>query len=374
MMSFMRFQSIALLSAVGFALLFAGCGDDRVARYACVDGTLSPTCECGGPTSGCCSDHGGIVVGSCPLVACPSTFDRMCPSATGEVACVPVSSDPNNCGACGNRCGATEICRAGACAPGMVRPDGGGIDLGPPGACSPSCPSTQRCCGTSCVTRMVPPGTDGRADRSFQNCGGCGMICDVMTASACSGTACTCGTLGRACAAGQICTNTGGGFSCQSDCGGTGPCAAGGTCCGAGAEAMCFNTQLDALNCGTCGNACGPGTACTAGVCAPLCGSVVCGAGQLCCGDVCTPSGDANCGACGVTCASTDICGLLFLTATTCCGEETFPGSVFECSPPADGGTPDAGPGDAGVLVDAGAPDAAPSDAGAMDASTVDGG
>lgn len=336
MMSFERFRVFVTASSLALALLLVSCGDDRVP----------------------------------PVSPCPSTFDQLCPTPTGD-ACVLVTSDPNNCGACGNRCAVGMMCRASACVMGSVIPDAGpGLDLGPPGACSPSCPSTQRCCGTSCVTRMVVSGTDGRADPSFRNCGGCGTMCDAMTASACSGTACSCGTLGRACAAGQICTNTGGGFTCQANCGTLGgPCPPGATCCGAGDEGMCLNTMLDTFNCGRCGNVCGAGTACSAGVCAPLCGATVCATGQLCCSGTCATAGVANCGGCGITCVADDICGAPFGGSGLCCGPELFLGFVEECSVPVDAGTPDAGTPDAGTSdasteldaseLDASAPDAA---------------
>ncbi len=325
MMSTQRARALALACAPALLLLLASCGDDRTP----------------------------------PAALCASSFDRSCPDATGTSVCVPISTDPNNCGGCGNRCATGEACRASACIPVAPRPDGGGgFDLGPPGACMPSCPSTQRCCGTSCVNRQVASGTDGRSDRSFMNCGGCGLACDPVTASACSGTACTCGTRGTPCADGQICVNGGGGFTCQANCGTTGgPCPGGATCCGVGDAAMCLNTQVDTLNCGMCGRACDVGLACSAGNCVALCGGSVCAAGQLCCGDACVRSDAANCGGCGVTCSGLDVCGTVFGTATVCCGEDLGFGILLSCTPPG---------------VDAGAPDAGDVDAGDVDAGDVD--
>jgi len=320
------FRSLALsLAAVAAAVALAACTDDRM--------TAPP---------------------------CATSFERSC-----DGVCVPIATDANNCGGCGIRCAAGQLCRVGSCVNGMTMNDGSvpGIDLGPPGACSPSCPSTQRCCGTTCVNRSVPSGTDGRSDRSFMNCVSCGNACDPMTASACSGTACTCGTLGRPCAAGQVCRNAGSGFTCQANCGLLGgPCPGGTTCCGAGDEAMCINTDLDAFNCGRCGNTCPSGTACSGGMCVATCGGAVCGAGELCCADTCVPADARNCGACGVTCSGEDICGPSLFGGGTCCGMEAFPGTVGMCTPRTDAGVPD---------VDAGAPDV---DAGIADtdAAVVD--
>jgi hypothetical protein len=329
--SFLR-ASVMVFAAVWLAASSGGCTDDRM--------TTPP---------------------------CASSFERSC-----DGVCVPIATDANNCGGCGIRCAAGQLCRVGSCVNGMMPMDGSvpGIDLGPPGACSPSCPSTQRCCGTTCVNRNVPSGTDGRSDRSFMNCGACGNACDPMTASACSGTSCTCGTLGRPCAAGQICRNAGSGFTCQANCGLLGgPCPAGTTCCGAGDEAVCINTNLDAFNCGACGNACAGGTACSAGMCVATCGGAVCAAGQLCCADTCVNADASNCGGCGVTCSGDDICGRSLFGGGTCCGPEAFPGTVGMCTPPTDAGV---SPMDAGLPeMDAGTPEADAGDA-ELDASVAD--
>src|SRR5690606_34574007 len=82
-------------------------------------------------------------------------------------ACVDVTSDPANCGACGNACGAGEACVDGAC---------GGV----------GCPATQILCGGACV--------DTTTDR--HHCGACDAACA-------DGEICAGGSCELSCPAGQ---------------------------------------------------------------------------------------------------------------------------------------------------------------------------
>jgi stigma-specific protein Stig1 len=79
---------------------------------------------------------GGPIGGSCPL------YQELC----GD-GCIPISSDPANCGGCGVACGEGLVCSAGTCAG--------------------SCPIGLDACGRSCVDRA----TDDA------NCGACGHAC-----------------------------------------------------------------------------------------------------------------------------------------------------------------------------------------------------
>jgi hypothetical protein len=157
---------------------------------------------------------GSILVGMASFVACSS------PSGGGEgdgdnggtgnggtgMCTADISTDPQNCGSCGNACVAGEACVGGTC--------------------RLSCTPPQVQCGTMC------------ADTSSNSlhCGGCGMQCQTgelcqnsvcMMGSCMAGTelcagACVntqsdlrnCGACGNACLAGQSCTAgvcTGGG-------------------------------------------------------------------------------------------------------------------------------------------------------------------
>jgi hypothetical protein len=98
---------------------------------------------CGAGTS--CSE--GVCVSQCPIgtTLCGGT-------------CVDLLSDPNNCGGCGNVCGDNQICTSGACVTCL--------------------PPTQ----TACDNRCVNIHTDS------QNCGGCGINCNFLCPSTGQGT------------------------------------------------------------------------------------------------------------------------------------------------------------------------------------------
>lgn len=118
---------------------------------------------------------------------CSSTRERCCASAEGAPRCVDVSSDVANCGLCGFDCRALrrgDRCVAMQCSCGAFAIGCTGED-------------TSLCC---------PPAPDGRAERcanvgrDFDDCGGCGRVCDAMRANRCEAGQCQCGTDGSRCA------------------------------------------------------------------------------------------------------------------------------------------------------------------------------
>jgi hypothetical protein len=177
------------------------------------------------------------------LAAC-SDEGAQCPAGAAlcGTTCVELASSAAHCGACGNACGASEVCLGARCAP--------------------ACPVGQTRCGEACV--------DLSQDRAH------------------------CGRCGGACAAGEVCA----GGLCDTDCGPLTTCA---DLAPGGAKTLyCANLALDRTNCGSCGAACPPGNVCRGGRC-----EVTCAAGQLTCNGRCVdPQTDrVHCGACGATCA-----------------------------------------------------------------------
>lgn len=169
--------TIAFAGALGAPL---SCGSDG-------DGAASNNAGAGtaGATSGP-SAHGGEGLN---LAGVPA-------DGSGGAACGDTRSDPKNCGACGEACGAGQACLEGACV----------------------CPIYHSFCGDACIPTSVDP----------QNCGACGNACtgdEVCSGGVCSDeclpglTACdnscadlqndsaNCGECGAACEDGQGCAD-----------------------------------------------------------------------------------------------------------------------------------------------------------------------
>jgi len=132
----------------------------------------------------------------------------VCP--TGEStcggACLDLSVDSANCGACAHACAGGMVCKAGAC----------------------ECPTGQSLCGGACV--------------------------DLATSAA------HCGACGNACATGSVCGTGGGVTACVLDC------PAGTTACGT----SCVRMDTDRLHCGACDRPCVNGESCLTGHCSSL--------------------------------------------------------------------------------------------------------
>ena len=212
-----------------------------------------------------------VVLGACAK-AVPTTDDggTTCnaPSLMCGAICVEATNDPDNCGACGNACGASEVCSNGKCgsscsAGTLCTPDGGkaicantSTDAKNCGACGNACGSGQTC-------------TNGK-------CGGGGPTCSG-TQTACpagdGGTSCVdtqtdsnhCGNCTTTCLPNlQLCTEG----ACASACtGGKTLCVPDGGAGDGGPVAHCADLQNDTTDCGSCFDACPGGATCTAGKC-----------------------------------------------------------------------------------------------------------
>ena len=161
-------------------------------------------------------------------------------------SCFDLQTDLLNCGACGNVCGVTELCVAGACVA--------------------NCPAAT--CG----------------DLGMTDCSG---VCSYLQSDEQN-----CGSCGNACSSGQLCLSA----VCTTSC------PSGMTEC----SGMCVDLTSDDENCGSCGNRCTlTGRVCVLGAC-----QFRCPPGQIVCGSMCSDlqSDDFNCGDCGNVCGSTEQC------------------------------------------------------------------
>lgn len=177
--------------------------------------------------------------------ACIAGPDQICRlgAVPCDGACIDPQRNPNHCGACGQMCGAAELCVNGTC--------------------SPAC-GTEANCGDACASLADDPRHCGACDRACSD----GEVCrDGDCQTGCDGGArlcegrCTdvahdeasCGDCGVACAPGQVCRE--------------------GRC-------ECSDILTDPLNCGTCGLPCAQGSTCSQGACVPLCSGRPCLSGE----------------------------------------------------------------------------------------------
>jgi hypothetical protein len=102
-----------------------------------------------------------------------------CPGDLIAGGCFDLSADPQNCGECGEPCGASQACEGGNCVA---------------TSCNPACPPGHACVGGSCQCQGGPPCTNGETCcatgckdllNDQMNCGACmapcyGLCCNGM--------------------------------------------------------------------------------------------------------------------------------------------------------------------------------------------------
>lgn len=142
--------------------------------------------------------------------------------------CVTLSTDLNNCGACGNACQGTTNGQA-VCSDGR---------------CSTRCDDGYALCGSACSNLQT----------DWRNCGACGNICAATQNGS------------ESCGRGVCSINCNSGYSL---CGGA-----------------CVSSLTDPNNCGACGNVC-PGDANGAPVCVSGSCSLVCDTEHMRCDGAC---------------------------------------------------------------------------------------
>ncbi|MFO0652611.1 MAG: hypothetical protein U0326_40725 [Polyangiales bacterium] len=272
--------------ACAVATCDAGFADCDSAAAGC-ETDLSTVSNCGACGNACASGLNSTPVcgaSGCAIICGQGFADCDHRATTGCE--VDATRDRANCGACGNACGADEICDAGAC--------------------------TQVTCAgaTADCNHLATDLCEVTTDTDVNNCGACGHVCSFANAPAeCVGGAC--------------------GFAV---------CNVGyGDCDGAQANGCEVDLHNDAAHCGGCGTVCAFANA--AGVCHDgACALGACRAGFADCdGDASNGceadlSTTSNCHACGNACAAganaTPVCGTSACTIVCAAGFADRDGSA----------------------------------------------
>jgi hypothetical protein len=288
-----------------------GRGDcDMNADNGCETDTQTSVTHCGGCGRACNLPNAGsaCAAGVCAITTCNTGFAD-CDMSAANGCEVNTASDNVNCGMCGRRCAAGQICAAGACT--FNCPTG-------QTACSDGCftlaSSTQHCgrCENPCPARANATITCAAGACGFQCLAGF-ADCDMNAANGCETdtrtSAAHCGMCGRACSFANA-TATCAGGTC-----GLGACTMGFADCDMSAANGCetnLNTSVTA--CGMCGRACSiaNGTAaCAMGQCAVA----ACNTGFADCDmnptngcETDTRASGTHCGMCGRACPAGQAC------------------------------------------------------------------
>ncbi len=277
------------------------------------------------------------VVAACssdPVVVTPTDAGPNCGDGSQlcGTSCTAVARDPENCGSCGKKCGAGEVCSQGACA---LSCGGGTTKCGSAcvdtksdgancGACGTKCNGGEVCnagkCATSCGAGATQCGSSCVNTQTDQvNCGACGTLCGA-------GEQCVAGKCSLSCQVGlTLCKapQVDGGVSdasadvAVSDASGDAMSDASISDASSDASVIdagpvlgatyCANLKSDDANCGGCGIQCGNGQQCVNGSCSATCGppNTLCqtDGGPPVCANLQVDNN--NCGGCGIKCLGT---------------------------------------------------------------------
>lgn len=176
------------------------CPAGRVACGNTCRDLQSDRAHCGACGAACPQPAGATVAcvnAACTLTACADPTYRDCDGNAANGCEMNIVSDRNNCGACGVRCGARQMCTAGRCV----------CQTGTDNLCGNACylfndPLNCGACGRVCSDRQTCNGScvDCQPDTSTATWRRCENRCvDTMSDGA------NCGACGNVCASGRLC-------------------------------------------------------------------------------------------------------------------------------------------------------------------------
>ena len=171
-----RRQALKAIGATVGGILGLGGAGTALAKCAGIGAKCSQSSQCClgycNPSTFTCSCPSGTVPcgGTCVSNVCPdgqvfntSTCQCVCPTGLTECSgtCTNTSSDPNNCGSCGNHCPPDAACVNGTCQCSLGTTMCNGIctntstDVNNCGTCGHACLANEICVGGVCVCPTV---------------------------------------------------------------------------------------------------------------------------------------------------------------------------------------------------------------------------
>ena len=248
-----------------------GCSEDAncPAGWLCCSGVcdnVAASARNCGACGAACESPFSCNSGSCEAAAC-AVGHAECDGNTADACETDTESDPQNCGGCGQDCGA-DLCSGGHCTQMECQAGTADCDAKPENGCETNLATAANCgmCGAACSSVHGAPGCD--ASGCSIACEGGFGDCDQRSSTGCetplTDDATNCGACGAAC------ENEHGTTQCSA--GKCAPvCATGYLDCDGNPENGCETEISSSLSdCGACGSACElpqAGEKCEAGVC-----------------------------------------------------------------------------------------------------------